>query len=60
MAVRFLLVLAAFAILYGCDQVSSPPERQEKQGGVEQAEEQQKDRATEEPPTYSDEAVTWD
>lgn len=41
MAVRLLLVVAAFtvllAVLYGCDQASSPPERQEKQGGVEEA-----------------------
>lgn len=41
MAVRVLLVLAAFAVLsavlYGCDQASSPPERQEKQAGVEEA-----------------------
>jgi len=37
MAVRILLVLAAFAVLYGCGQASSPPERQEKQGGVEEA-----------------------
>ena len=37
MAVRVLLVLAAFAFLYGCGQASSPAERQEKQGGVEQA-----------------------
>jgi hypothetical protein len=38
MAVRVLLVLATSAVLlYGCGQASSPPERQEKQGGVEQA-----------------------
>jgi hypothetical protein len=37
MAVRVLVVLAAFTVLYGCGQASSPPERQEKQGGVEEA-----------------------
>jgi hypothetical protein len=37
MADRVLLVLAAFAFLYGCGQVSSPAEREEKQGGVEEA-----------------------
>ena len=36
MAVRVLLVLAALAVLYGCGQASSPPERQEKQVGVEE------------------------
>jgi hypothetical protein len=36
MAVRVLLV-AAFTVLYGCGQASSPVEKQEKQGGVEQA-----------------------
>jgi hypothetical protein len=36
MTVRVLLVLAALAVLYGCGQASSPPERQEKQGGVEE------------------------
>jgi sortase A len=40
MAVRVLLVLAAFAVLlavlYSCAQASSPPERQEKQAGVEE------------------------
>jgi hypothetical protein len=37
MAVRVLLVLAACAIFYGCGQASSPVERQEEQGGMEQA-----------------------
>jgi hypothetical protein len=36
MAVRVLLVLAAFAVLCGCAQASSPAEKQEKQGGVEE------------------------
>jgi hypothetical protein len=36
MAVRFLLVLTALGVFYGCGQASSPPERQEKQGGVEE------------------------
>src|SRR3712207_2637125 len=37
MAVRVLLVLAALGVLYGCGQASSPPERQKKQGGLEEA-----------------------
>jgi sortase A len=37
MAFRVLLVLATFALLSGCGQASSPVEKQEKQGGVEQA-----------------------
>jgi len=37
MAVRVELVVAAFAVLYGCGQASTPVERQEKQGGMEQA-----------------------
>jgi hypothetical protein len=37
MAVRVLLVLVAFAVLYGCDQESSPVEEQENQGVVQQA-----------------------
>lgn len=36
LALRVLLVLAAFALLYGCTQASSPPERQEKKGSGEQ------------------------
>jgi hypothetical protein len=36
MAVRVLLMLTAFAVPYGCGQASSPPERQEKQVGVEE------------------------
>jgi hypothetical protein len=31
------LVLTAFAVVYGCGQASSPVERQEKQGGAEEA-----------------------
>ena len=37
MAARVLLMLTAFAVLYGCGQASSPPERREKQVGVEEA-----------------------
>jgi N-acetylglucosamine-6-sulfatase len=37
LVVRVLLVLAASAVLYGCGQTSSPVERQEKKGGVEEA-----------------------
>src|SRR3712207_327919 len=29
---RVLLIVLAFAVLYGCDQASSPVEKQEKQG----------------------------
>ncbi len=36
---RVLLVVLAFAVLYGCDQTSSPVEKQEKQGGVENTQE---------------------
>ena len=47
MAVRILLVLAAFAVLYSCGQASSSPERQEKQGGMEEAKPKQgKEQAT--------------
>ena len=35
MAVRTLLVLAVFAMFYGCGQSSSPPEQGEKEGGGE-------------------------
>src|SRR5215204_780707 len=35
MAVRILLVLAALALFYGCDQPSSPPEQGERYGGIE-------------------------
>jgi hypothetical protein len=47
MAVRVLLVLAAFAVLYGCGQASSPVERQEEQVGVEEPKPKQgKEQAT--------------
>jgi hypothetical protein len=36
MALRVLVVLAAFAILCSCDQASSPVEKQEKEHGAEQ------------------------
>jgi hypothetical protein len=36
--IRVLFVLAAFAVLYGCGEASSPVEKQEKQEGVERAE----------------------
>jgi len=35
MAVRVLLVVAAFAILYGCGKASSPPEEVQKGEGIE-------------------------
>jgi hypothetical protein len=47
--VRVLLVLATFAVLYGCGEATSPVERQEKQGGVEQVPE-----PTPEPPQSND------
>ncbi len=31
------MALATLGVLYGCGQASSPPERQEKEGGVEEA-----------------------
>lgn len=34
---RVLLVMVVLAVLYGCSQTSSPVEKQERQGGVEQA-----------------------
>ena len=37
MAVRALVLVAAFAVLCGCGQPSSPVERQEKKAGVEEA-----------------------
>jgi hypothetical protein len=38
MARALLLVLTAFAVLYGCGQASSPVERQEGDVGVEEPE----------------------
>jgi hypothetical protein len=37
MAVRVQLMLVALVVLYSCGQASSPAEKQEKQGGVEEA-----------------------
>ncbi len=37
MALRILLVLAAFAVLYGCGQESSHVEKQEQAAGVERS-----------------------
>jgi hypothetical protein len=37
MAVRVLLVLTAFALLYSCGQASSPAEKQEEREGADQA-----------------------
>jgi hypothetical protein len=47
MAIRILLVLTAFAVLYGCGQASSPVEKQERRGGVElaQGEKRPRDRS---------------
>jgi hypothetical protein len=38
LAVRLLLVVVAFTVLYGCGQASSPVERQGKKSGAERAE----------------------
>ena len=37
MAFRTLLVVVSFALIYGCEQASSPVEHQEKQAGMEEA-----------------------
>jgi hypothetical protein len=37
MALRILLALAAFAVLYSCGQESAPAERQEQAAGVERS-----------------------
>jgi hypothetical protein len=50
MAVRVLLVLTAFAVLYGCGQASSPVEKQEKQVGAEQVA-REEEQASPEPTT---------
>jgi hypothetical protein len=52
MVVRVLFVLAAFVVLYGCGQASSPVEQQEQGEGVEQAaegEEEQPETVTPQP-----------
>ncbi len=55
MAVRVLLVLVAFAVVYGCGRASSPAEseRQEKQAGVERTEAPAQSRSAPEPTTSS-------
>jgi hypothetical protein len=62
MLVRVLLMVAGFAVLYGCGQASSPMERQEERGGVEQAAPQGEGRSKKPPPssapTASPEAAT--
>ncbi len=45
MWVRVVLVVAALAFLYGCNQASSPAEKQEKQGSVEEGKTQQEAKA---------------
>ena len=40
MVVRVLVLLAAYAVLYGCGQASSPPEHQEQGEGKERVEQQ--------------------
>ena len=45
-ALTVLLVLSVFAVLCGCDQASSPVEKQERRGGVEQAAGGEPERAT--------------
>ena len=52
MAFRVLWMLAAFAVLYGCGQASSPAEKQEKKQSVEEAQpEERKEQAAPEPTT---------
>ena len=46
--VTALLVLVVFAVLCGCDQASSPVEKQERRGGVEQAAGGEPEKATRE------------
>jgi Tol biopolymer transport system component len=46
MVVRVLLVLTALAVLYGCGQASSPAGKQEKQGGVEEAQQVENGKIT--------------
>jgi hypothetical protein len=50
MAVRVLLVVVAFAVLYGCGQASSLVEMQEKREGAEQVA-REENQATSEPTT---------
>jgi hypothetical protein len=59
MAVRVLLMwLAAFVVLSGCGQASSPVERQEKQGGVEEA--KLKEPTEQTAVKAASERTTWD
>jgi hypothetical protein len=51
MAVRVLLVLTAFALLYGCGQASSSVDKQEKKRGVEQANKTEAPQPAPEPTT---------
>ncbi len=51
MAVRLLLALAAFAVLYGCGQTSSSVEKQEKKAGAEHADRTETPRPTRDPTT---------
>ena len=53
MAVRLLLVLLAFAILYGCGQASSFVERQGKKAGAERADKTEASKPTPDPTTQS-------
>ncbi len=53
MAVRLLLVLVAFAVLYGCGQASSPVERQVKKAGAERADKTEALHLTPDPTTQS-------
>jgi hypothetical protein len=53
LAVRLLLVLVAFAVLYGCGQASSSVERQGKKSGTERADETEASQPTPDPTTQS-------
>jgi hypothetical protein len=51
LAVRLLLALAAFAVLYGCDQTSSSAGKQEKKAGAEHADRTEPPRPARDPTT---------
>jgi len=53
LAVRLLLLLVAFVVLYGCGQASSPVERQGKKAGAERADKTEAPQPTPDPTTQS-------
>ncbi len=58
MAVRVLLVLVAFAVVYGCGRASLPAEREEKQVGAERTEPPAQSQSAPEPTTSSSGGTT--